>query len=335
MELLVKYICGSRLYGTNVPTSDLDYLSIHMDSLEDIVLGHSKHTVTNNTKVGKGRNSQEDIDDSSKELRRFIRDCLSGQTYAFEALFLPDDMIVQRTPIYDRLVENRHRLLSNNMSSFIGYLRGQSAKYSLKGTKLAVLTEIRDAMLIEKDNKQSLSEFMTKNSQLTTLPFVKEYFKGKGKSKSSIVHGEEADLPSEQYFDIVNSSFPGSRKILEVCNTITDHINKYGDRVNTAMKDGGIDLKAYYHALRLAWELEEFLTTQTITFPCPKRDVLLSIRKGEWDKETVEEFIGEEIERVLNIPNNLPEPDYEFWEKFILDTYLKKPKFPITIKVRK
>lgn len=322
MELLLKYVCGSRLYGTNIATSDLDYLSIHKDSLEDIVLGHSKHTLVNNTNSS-SRNTKDDIDDSSKELRKFIKDCLNGQTYAIEAMFLPNESIVHSSEIYNELVANRDRLLSNNVTAFTGYIRGQSIKYSLKGDKLKVLTDI-DNMIQAEDGKMTIKEFFDKHPEVSEMKFIKKYVKKLGTSKGTVVPGQNIaeNSPSEDYFDIVANSFPGSRKLIEVIPSIKLQINTFGKRVIESMNNGGIDLKAYYHALRIAWELEEYLTTGKITLPCPNRTTLLSIRNGEWDKEYVEEFINDEFQRVLELPNNLPDPDYEYWEQYVLDTYI-------------
>ena len=317
-EIIYKGIFGSRLYGTETPTSDVDYKQIHKSSLAEIVLGNSIDNVNLSTNP-KGRNTSEDVDFESKELRQFINDCLGGQTYAFDMLFTPKNLWEYASPIWKSLIKERDKLLTRNIKPFIGYCKSQSMKYSAKGEKLRVLKELRGS-ITEADLKLSLGEFFNKNPKLLELPFVREYDKeiGKGDSKSI-----------EYYYDLVQSSAPSGRQVAEALGSIDLQLKNYGKRAEDAMVNGNIDLKAYYHAVRICWELEEYLTTGKITFPHPKKDMLLAIRLGNYSKEFVEALINEEIERVLMIPNTLPEANYDYWNEWILDRYIGKRKSKI------
>jgi len=331
-KVIYKGIFGSHLFGTAVPTSDQDFKQIHKDSLESIVLRKSRDVFDKNTN-NSGRNTSADIDFESKELRTFIRDALTGQTYTFDLLFTPKHQWIEFDSIWLKILKHREKLLTNNVMPFIGYVRNMSLTYSKKGEKLKVLKTITDAMQADGDLRQSASEFFSKHPELLELPYVRTYkknLKSQGDRNETVnysgVISFEVDIetPTEVYFDVVKSSFPGNRKLGEVFNALSGQAQGYGERVNQAMVDGGIDLKAYYHALRITWELEEYLNSRKITLPSPNAAELLKIRRGEYSKEYVEEFITLEVERVLKIPNNLPNPDFEFWDDFIVSVYIPR-----------
>jgi len=116
MNILFKTKFGSHLYGTNTPKSDLDYKGIFVAPLDEIILGHSSSVVQDNSKKDKAfgeRNEAGDIDIEYKELRQFIKDCLSGQTYALDMLFSPKDLWLNTSPEWE-FNGDRARLAMNN-----------------------------------------------------------------------------------------------------------------------------------------------------------------------------------------------------------------------------
>lgn len=319
-KIIYKGIFGSKLYGTSTPSSDNDFKQIHQASIESIVLGKSVDNINMSTNP-KVRNTSSDVDFESKELRQFIKDCLGGQTYAFDMLFTPKKLWEYSTPTWIDLISRREKLLTNNITPFIGYCRSQSMKYSLKGEKLNTLMLLKDKILSNIDYvKMTVSLFFEKNPELTKLKYVRKYTKKLVSASST---------KDEVYYDIVLTSTPGERQIAEVLPSINLQIKNYGARAKEAMDNQGIDLKAYYHALRICWELEQYLTTGEIVFPCPKRDILLKVRLGEFSKDYVEHFIEDEIERVLKIENTLPDADYEYWDNWILNRYVSSRKYKL------
>ena len=80
MNIIFRTVYGSRLFGTHNENSDTDYKQIHKENLRNIVLKKDKDNVTKNTNA-RGKNTKDDVDDDSKELRQYIRDCLTGQPF--------------------------------------------------------------------------------------------------------------------------------------------------------------------------------------------------------------------------------------------------------------
>lgn len=91
MTTLFKTRYGSWLYGTNTPTSDLDYKHIVLPYLDDLLVGKRVKNEVEKTNTEKNtRNSAEDVDNEYIPLQVFAHDFLGGQTYALELAFAVD-----------------------------------------------------------------------------------------------------------------------------------------------------------------------------------------------------------------------------------------------------
>ncbi len=314
MILIYSSIFGSRLYGTQLPDSDTDIKNVHMDTLEDIILKRDRDDINSSTNPN-GRNTKDDFDLDSKELRAFVRDCLQGQTYAMDQIFTPKELIKHSTPIWNDLIQYRDKLVTNNVKPFIGYCQGQSRKYSNKGQKLNELIELKnifDSLTV--DHHQPLKDIIEQVSlDLSGFQYVKIY--EKFNSSSKVLDG---------MLMVADSDYPTHRKLSDIMKSINDKIDSYGKRVQLSRVSNGCDYKAFYHAFRVCWELEELLQTGQIAFPSRHVVDLMKVRSQEMTREDVESWLTDEIERVLKIPNNLPKADETFWNSWILDVYLKQ-----------
>lgn len=312
---LVRTIFGSKLYGTANENSDNDFKSVFLASMEDIVLGKDVETIlskTNNQRHVK--NAAGDVDYESKELRSFIRKgCLGGQTYALDMLFTPRDKWITWSPIWKDIVRQREHLVTKNIAPFMGYCRGQANKYSTKGDKLRELIEFQQ--LLAKHPKTRLSQYITEND------FQPEYW-----DHVNVFKKETAPGRFELYIRVNESEYPLNRSTDDVKRSVDNKVDEYGDRSRKALEDSGVDLKAYYHAFRIAWELEELLTKKEITFPSDKVHHLVDIRNRVYQKDYIVSWLNEEIARIFELPNNLPEPDVDYWNEWLLDRYLPNRK---------
>ena len=51
-------------------------------------------------------------------------------------LHAPDEMIVEKSPVWDLIIQNREKFYTKNLKAFVGYARRQAAKYGIKGSRL-------------------------------------------------------------------------------------------------------------------------------------------------------------------------------------------------------
>lgn len=297
---VVKTVFGSHLYGTANEKSDRDFKAIHKADLRSILLGKDKANITQATNA-KTKNSSNDTDFESKELRTFIKDCLGGQTYAIDMLFTPNDLLLETSVIWNDILSKREKLVTKNTMPFICYCQGQATKYSKKGETLKELVYLNDIL---KSNKFKYVKDVVNHFQFKTGDTV----------KTTHANGE-------MYLVVGTSSYPYNRTIESVAASVQLKLDEYGDRALTAALDGA-DLKAFYHAYRICWELEEILTNGYLKFPSERVQTLRDIRAGKFTKDNLEKKLTDEIARVLELPNNLPEPDRDFWDDWITEEYL-------------
>jgi len=115
---LYLVVRGSHAYGTNVPTSDTDYAGVFIQSEDDIL----------------GLNYKEQINDDSNdtviyELRRFLGLLGSNNPTVLELLNTPEDCIIYKDPVFDLILENREKFITNICAnSFGGYAKQQISK---------------------------------------------------------------------------------------------------------------------------------------------------------------------------------------------------------------
>lgn len=116
-RIILTSVAGSHLYGLNTPASDMDIRGIFLDSPEDLF------DVT-------GDKNQEVADDAQDvkyySLKKFLKLASECNPNIIELLFLPDDTILFKSPVYDKLVANRHLFMSKRARhTFTGYAYSQ------------------------------------------------------------------------------------------------------------------------------------------------------------------------------------------------------------------
>jgi predicted nucleotidyltransferase len=312
---IVKMEFGSHMYGTNLPSSDRDYKGIFIPDPKEIILGRGKQTITTSTNlIPSSKNSEEDTDLELFSLKQYLKLLLEGQTVALTMLFCPKKNLIQTSETWECLQLHKDRWLHKGVSAFAGYCRQQANKYGIKGSRVAAS---RHAM--------EFFNFLAPTSKLH------ESWEGIKLAFTGMEHCEFIEEPirgsekSVRMLSVCNKKVQENVTAKEAAKIYTHLFNEYGQRALAAEKQENVDWKALMHAVRVAAEAYELLTTHHITYPSPNRELLLQIRKGELSYQAVAEIIEEgllQLERAQEI-SNLPEkPDYEFAEDFIYRSYL-------------
>lgn len=293
MKLIVKTIFGSKLYGTATPTSDHDVRGVFMPSKREILLGRIPKT--NKDSGGNGD------DFELYSLHHFVKLACDGQTVALDMLWTPPSLTSrgEAAHIWDELVSNRHKFLSKNMNAFIGYARGQAAKYSLKGERLEKLRTF-NAILMKYDEDEPLSKYIHE------LPRDDERF-----SPSGVLE-----------IQICGKWYGATTQVQFVRESINSMIAGYGTRTQAAADSGGIDWKALSHAVRVTIELDQLLREGRIVFPLEWAETIRNIKLGKSSLESVQRILDiglQDIEE-LTAKSDLPkEVDREFWDNWLAD----------------
>lgn len=108
---------GSYMYGTNLPTSDVDYRGFFMPSLRSVCgIDQSEESRVINNK---------DKDEAFWEIRRYVKLCCQANPNVLETAFAPEDCVVKRTPLADKILAMRDQFLSRRIArTYMGYARG-------------------------------------------------------------------------------------------------------------------------------------------------------------------------------------------------------------------
>ena len=305
MDILVKMIFGSHLYGLDTPNSDTDYKGIFMPSNKNICLGKIPKSINTSTGKNHSKNTAEDVDTEYYSLHYFIELACQGQTVALDMLHAPDNMILKSSPIWEHLVSVRHLFYTKNLSTFIGYARHQSAKYGIKGSRLNAAREVLKRLELE-------NSYTKLRDIWDTLPTGEHIH---------FLEPNPLDINKFRIYQVVGKKFLESIKTEDIYNSLSKFEKNYGARAKLAAENKNIDWKAISHALRAAYQVKELLTDGTITFPLKDAKYLKQVKLGQLDYLTEVapklESLMEEVE-VLSEKSNLPEKvNRKYWEQLL------------------
>ena len=318
LNIIVKMIFGSHLYGTNTETSDRDFKGIFMPSRKQVLLGHIPKSFSFSTakKSRRGqKNEPKDIDTEIYSFHYFIKLACEGQTVALDMLYAPEKMILESSQLWDDIVKNRNRFLTKNIQAFVGYARKQAAKYGIKGSRLEAanraMKEIRKYGL-----GPSLGEIWDLLPVGEHLSFV-------------------TDDRGNRFYQVCGRKLHDSVSFDYAYNDIKKFYDNYGELAIDAEVNINIDWKAISHALRAAFEVEELLRYGTITFPLKQAELLKSVKKGELDYVTevapMLEKMMDWIEQLSKISHLPDEVDRKFWDDFIIEKTFQEIMFEASL----
>lgn len=303
MKLIVKMKFGSHLYGTNTRNSDEDYKGIFLPSEEEIVLGRIPKSHNHSTGCGHSKNSNEDIDTEIYSLHYFIELACKGETVALDMLHAPDDMIMEKSYIWDEIIKHRDKFYTRNLKAFVGYARKQAAKYGIKGSRLNDSKRVIDFLSLF-DGDMRLKQVWDE------LP-LGEHIQKLPENPNGL-----------REYEVCGRKVQESTTIEYAIDVVRRFHDNYGARAKQAADNKGIDWKAISHALRAAIQVKEILTEGKITFPLRDNEYLKQVKSGKLDYLTQ---VAPELERkmdeleILSKESKLPDKvNREYWDDFII-----------------
>ena len=305
MEMIVKLIFGSHLYGTSTLESDKDYKGIFMPTKKQIFLGNIPKSYNETTKQGSEKNTSEDIDTEIYSLHYFIKLACEGQTVALDMLHAPGNMILETSDIWNEIVKNKEKFYTKNLKAFIGYARRQASKYGIKGSRLNAAKKVIDILL-------DYDGYMKMNYIWNLLP-IEEH-----------LYMIETNRNEVRQYQVCGKIIQETAKIGYVLDILVKFYDEYGKRAREAAENKNIDWKAVSHALRAAYQVQELLQDGTITFPLKNASFLRSVKQGLHDYKNI---VAPMLENIMSDVESLSEKsklpkkaDRKFWDKFIIET---------------
>lgn len=269
--VIVRIKFGSHLYGTATQESDLDFKQVRLPSAREILLGRTRHVVTENTKQGEGKNTAGDVDVETFTLQQFLKLCAEGQTVAIDMLFARPDPPANGL-WSGTIIGNRNRILSRKPKAFLGYCRQQAAKYGIKGSRVAAA---RAALQFARD----LGIRCGWTTRLGDAESEVRSF-AENVEHCAVVETEQPGKVPARHLEVCNRKAPFLASIQNLHDIVERLVFEYGQRALLAERNEGVDWKALSHAVRVGNEAIELLKTGQITFPRPERAHLIAIKSG-------------------------------------------------------
>lgn len=320
MNLIMKCLFGSHLYGLNTENSDKDYKGIYLPEKRELLLGSYAKQISQSTGDDKSKNTKDDMDIEIFSLPYFIELACKGETVALDMLHAENLILPEKytdnewlSRIWVEIKSSRHKFYTKDMKSYVGYARKQANKYGIKGSRMAAVENVINYL---------------------TCGCTAEY---RAKTK---IRDEYRKLPTSEYVRLTEQDTKqGVLRFYEVCgrsyqDTLTLEqllvhaqgvYDEYGERSKLAKFNEGIDFKAVSHALRASYQCLGILKDGDFEYPLPQTEFLLKVKTGQLNfvDEVQPELdsVIEEIEK-LCLTSNLPQKvDRGYWDNFLLDVY--------------
>lgn len=175
-RVLVKFLTGSHLYGTNTPTSDKDYVGVFMPCEEELLGLRGEHIIedrTNKSSSGK-RNTPDDTDCVWYSLHKFAELARQNNPNIIELFFAPERNIVFASQMGKELLVYRDLFLSTRCyNTFRGYAESQRHKLERKGKNMTGRKELAVAHGYDTKFGMHLVRLLIQGTQLLTEGFIK------------------------------------------------------------------------------------------------------------------------------------------------------------------
>lgn len=189
------------------------------------------------------------------------------------------------------------------IKTFLGYANSQKRKLITKKANLDTLFKIKD--FLERFN---LNEGLIL-PELKEEPEFKELF----------------IVISKDVYGIGEYNINKNITIKEALKKINEIIRNSSNR-QELIKEYGYDTKFAYHLVRMLLELYELITTNNLIFPLKEKDILMRIKMGEVDIDTLFSAISDielTINSIVNSKENLlkEKPNYDIIEKELISIY--------------
>ncbi len=306
MEILAKVQYGSKLYGTDIATSDNDYRAIYLPSLSDCVTG----------KIKDAWEDKSEEDTSYFSLQHFIRIATEGQSLALEMLSAPLSKTVASSNVWEFLTRSKEKFYTKNMHSFLGYSKTMASKYSARIERLTGTEDVLNALIKANGLFPTLDNTQRLSDAWDFLPTSLYAEKGVN---------ERASGMDKRIYKVCGRDLQANVTIPYAISVVQMIYNSYGERVRNA-KEGIIEWKSLSHAFRAAYQCLEIVETGDLKFPLKRADWLRDLRLGKIDffKNELDKKLDDliiEVQEKLDVSGLPDKCDPEFGHEVIRRAY--------------
>ena len=311
---------GSKLFGTDNPSSDTDYKGIFIPSKNDLLLKRDIEHYNYNSNDNNTRNDKDDIDLQLYSVYKWFNLLKKGETGALDllfSLFREDTQVYNNETFTSLIMQNYSKFYNRHLHSFVGYCVGQSKMYNIKGERFNELHEFVEyfSQMAKEKHDLKLAEVFEEIENI----FESKTYKYIKFIMASVSRGNHA-YKEGIYVEVLGKRFSGSVTVGYFAEKILAMEAQFGNRSRSSAK--GVDFKALSHAVRVINEVEELIDDGFITFPLKNRVYVSSVKEGHETLESVMNYIDDKLDIVQRKleESTLPEKsDEQFINDLLLD----------------
>ncbi len=289
---------GSHLYGTNTPSSDLDYAGVFLP-IKELVFGFQKVEEVDlsiKDKTEAGKNTPNAVDRKLYEFRKFVKLAMENNPNIIEQLFVNAPNIVYINDAGRALLGERHKFPHLGLvQKFKGYAFSQKHKMVIRTDNFHELDNAFNYLKDYPEQKELLIELRDKY-----LPFIKF---------------------TRDYCVIGDLNLQKGIYVKKAVNMIEERLSKVGNRKSLITKYG-FDTKFASNLIRLLLEGKELISDGEIKFPLSYKDTVLAIKQGQWTIKEVLDYADEleaDIDRAAEKSDLPKKPRFDEIEKFTIN----------------
>jgi len=293
---ILKVRVGSHLYGTNLESSDEDFVGIFIPT-EDYILGFKRIEqvdISTKSKQQDGKNSKDAIDYTAYTLHKFARLALDNNPNIIEIMFVDYKNVNFINKIGSEFLSYNMSFPSKNIKHrFLGYAFSQKHK-----------------MVIKLENYEKINEAISFLERHEELEFVLDIQHPLFERKKDIIRVGDVNIPA-------------AFKCKKAKENLQRRLQTFGNR-KELVERYHYDVKFGSHLIRLMKEGIELLSTGYLKFPLEYKDLLIDIRTGKYELGQVLELSDkleketEETYEKSKLPNT---PDFNTIEQFVIKVH--------------
>lgn len=330
-NILVKTLVGSRLYGLENAESDIDYSSIYLPTLDQLLLGKFPELIDESTSTAITKNTKDDKDVYIYALPYFIFLAINGKQQVIDMLHARPETTVETSALWEELKSVRSHFYSKSMSSSIDFIAKQIMIYGTRIKALEELEKLKGLLyeLRDKNGNVKLREVAHLLPVSDTCYFVTTH---EG-NNTQVEWKDNSDKIRSVFYRVDGGCIEVSLSLTQLCRHTEERVNRRNYETNRYIRENGgkrtngnwIKWSEITHAMRVGYQVKSILMNGDFEYPLPETDFLLKMKAGEMDFITDVQPHAEElittIKRLM-FTSNLPDRvDEEYWEKWLLDVY--------------
>lgn len=332
-NMLVKHYAGSLSYGTNIPTSDIDFRGLFC--ADPINIRTPFFAVRECTDV-----SEEDT--KLYELTHFMKLCLDCNPNIIETLWVDNSSIISSSTGYELLRSHRSDLLSSRLAfTFSGYAISQLKR--IKGHNKWINNPQPVEAPVEADYVTMVQSFLpekimprdfnirARSRDHCLVPYGGHLY-GVYPNKGKTLVNPEGRLCPTDHSDhstmgipsfIIKFNFEVYKVAKETHSSYWSWKNNRNETRGELEEQFGYDTKHAMHLVRLLRMGAEALRGEGVIVKRPDAEELLTIRNGAWTYEEIVQYAEEmdhEVREVLY--RNTPlrkKPDIKFAGQLLMN----------------